>query len=279
MKDGRERFKELIETILHGMPRAEVRDELASLIAKDGELLREYVAQMRMHALLKWRSGRTEMMQAPQPCAPGRVIDFPTEPAGPHQAARWMGLAAAVLILCGLTSAWFRISPRLHAEIAVLEAVDASWSDGRAITAGDRITQTMLDFASGRVRFSTSAGVLMSVTAPARLEVVDSMRVRVLSGRVTADVPEHAHGFTVETAWARVVDLGTRFGVEAGEDGRTSVVVFEGKVDVARDGTPGKSDSRKGRPCGSKMAKRLCASKMYSAARIPMNGSCARAPD
>ena len=73
---------------------------------------------------------------------------------------------------------------------------------------------------------------------PARLQVVNAMLIRVLAGRVTADVPERAHGFAIETAQARIVDLGTRFGVEAAADGHTDVVVFEGKVDVTSADEP-----------------------------------------
>ena len=60
------------------------------------------------------------------------------------------------------------------------------------------------------------------------------MRIRVLKGRITADASA-AHGFTVETARARVVDLGTRFGVES-SDGGTDVVVFEGAVELHEAG-------------------------------------------
>ncbi|MEA3207442.1 MAG: hypothetical protein QOE70_499 [Chthoniobacter sp.] len=237
MSEGRERFEELLETTLSGASSAEVCDELATLVAGNAELRREYVAQMRMHALLQWRSGKVDTVQAPGHGEQESVIEFPIAPARPQRAARWLALAATILVLCGLAAVWFHQNPRSPAELAVLEAEGATWSDGRAIKAGDRIRQAKLDLASGRFRFSTSAGALVSVTAPARLEVVNSMRLRVVSGRVTADVPERAHGFTIETADARVVDLGTRFGVEASADGRTSVVVFEGKVDVARDGT------------------------------------------
>lgn len=237
MSEGRERFEELLETTLSGASSAEVFDELATLVAGNAELRRAYVAQMRMHALLQWRSGKVDVVQASGHVEQERVIEFPTAPARPQRAVGWLALAATILVLCGLAAVWLHQSPRSQAELAVLEAEGATWSDGRTIKAGDRIRQTKLDLAAGRLRFSTSAGALVSVTGPARLEVVNSMRLRVLTGRVTADVPERAHGFTIETADARVVDLGTRFGVEAGADGRTSVVVFEGKVDVARDGT------------------------------------------
>ncbi len=237
MSDARERWEELLEAALSGAPSGEARTELASLIASDAGLRREYVAQMRMHALLQWRSGKVDVVRAPERVEQARVIEFPSAQAAPRRAVGWLAVAAAIFVLCGFAAMWLQQGPRFQAEsLAVLEAEGATWSDGRAIKAGERIARTKLDLASGRLRFSTSAGALVTVTAPARLEIVNAMRLRVLTGRVTADVPERAHGFTIETADAQVVDLGTRFGVEAGADGHTSVVVFEGKVDVARGG-------------------------------------------
>ncbi|MCX6952130.1 MAG: DNRLRE domain-containing protein, partial [Verrucomicrobia bacterium] len=45
-----------------------------------------------------------------------------------------------------------------------------------------------------------------------------------------AEVPEPAHGFTIDTPDLKVVDLGTRFGVTAGAAGDSHVFVFEGEV-------------------------------------------------
>ena len=58
------------------------------------------------------------------------------------------------------------------------------------------------------------------------------MKVFFASGVATFHVPEEAQGFTVDTADADVVDLGTAFGIKTGGDGRTEVAVFEGEVEV-----------------------------------------------
>ena len=58
------------------------------------------------------------------------------------------------------------------------------------------------------------------------------MRLRVHSGRVTAEVGPEAKGFSIETAQARVVDFGTKFGVDVSEAGHTDVVVLQGEVRV-----------------------------------------------
>ena len=58
-------------------------------------------------------------------------------------------------------------------------------------------------------------------------------------GRLTArcNTPE-SKGFTVETPFARVVDLGTEFGVEVEQGGKLQMAVFTGEVDlISGEGT------------------------------------------
>jgi hypothetical protein len=62
------------------------------------------------------------------------------------------------------------------------------------------------------------------------------MLVRLDRGQATAQVPQWAKGFTIETPNAAIVDLGTQFGVMARGDGKTDVVIFEGEVDVKPTG-------------------------------------------
>jgi hypothetical protein len=81
------------------------------------------------------------------------------------------------------------------------------------------------------------SGATLAVEGPAKIEVVDEMRVVLLSGVVTARIPDSAIGFIVDTDTAHVVDLGTAFGVSVGDNGTTDVCVFEGEVSVSRNGS------------------------------------------
>jgi hypothetical protein len=58
------------------------------------------------------------------------------------------------------------------------------------------------------------------------------MIVHLDRGKVTADVPHSVKGFTIDTSAAMVIDRGTRFQVDAHEDGGIDVVVYDGAVDV-----------------------------------------------
>jgi len=86
--------------------------------------------------------------------------------------------------------------------------------------------------ATGQIRLRFVSDVLVTLAGPAELEMLDPMRVRLLSGQLKAVVGERAKGFTVETPEARIVDYGTEFGVDTDKTGVTDVVVFRGSVDV-----------------------------------------------
>lgn len=83
------------------------------------------------------------------------------------------------------------------------------------------------------IRFESGATVTLE--APSVLEVESAMKCRLLEGSVVADVPESAHGFTIDTAKMKVVDLGLAFGVTATALGDYHVFVFEGEVTVKKE--------------------------------------------
>lgn len=98
--------------------------------------------------------------------------------------------------------------------------------------AGSRIAAHQLTWARGSLEMRLSSGVRVTVDGPSDFRVLSPMKIRLASGKVTADVGEKGKGFVIETPEARVVDLGTVFGVDATRAKRTDVVVFNGKVEV-----------------------------------------------
>lgn len=85
----------------------------------------------------------------------------------------------------------------------------------------------------GLVKLEYRSGVSVLIEAPATFALVNSGRLSLDTGLMTANVPEEGVGFTVVTPNAKVVDLGTEFGVDARGDGSTCVLVFKGEVDLA----------------------------------------------
>ncbi|MEY2598455.1 MAG: hypothetical protein RLZZ142_714 [Verrucomicrobiota bacterium] len=152
--------------------------------------------------------------------------------------------AAVLLALLGTASLWFRAKPALP--FAVLSAspeASASVEAYRQHPAASR----EFHLPQGHLVVQVPSGVRLELSAPARLQFLTPMRVRVLSGKITADVGERGKGFVLETPQSRIVDLGTRFGVDASNPAHTDVVVFSGLVQVYEQQSGNKlSDLRTG---------------------------------
>jgi hypothetical protein len=87
----------------------------------------------------------------------------------------------------------------------------------------------------GVAEVSFAAGARIIVEGPAKLELLTAQHARIISGRVVANVPQQALGFTLHSDAASFVDLGTEFAVEVNSAGLTSVHVFDGEVALVSD--------------------------------------------
>jgi len=136
--------------------------------------------------------------------------------------------AAAIVLFAGL--ALFRSGP-----VAVLtEAEGCKWAGSELPTVqGSRLRPGTLALAEGMATLRFANGATLTLEAPTTLEIIDAMHCRLIEGSLIANVPDPAHGFTVDTPEMKVVDLGTRFGVTASGVGSSHVLVFEGEIDVA----------------------------------------------
>jgi hypothetical protein len=77
------------------------------------------------------------------------------------------------------------------------------------------------------------SGAKVTFEAPAQFELIDAMRVRMVDGAAVIDVPESAHGFTVETPGGFAIDHGTQFAVSVKESAQTSdFEVLQGEISV-----------------------------------------------
>ncbi|WAC18559.1 FecR family protein [Luteolibacter sp. SL250] len=220
-------FELLLAAVLHGEASPAQLERLRELMRSDASLRAEYVAQMRAHALLRWSAGTATPEESPA----AAVVAFPQRRWG-----RWLAGVAAVGLL------GFFLSPRPAEKpqppaMVKLEVLEASQQGGVGggsipITTGMELSVSELQMPEGSFRFRLGSGVVVGVTGPAELQFFNAMHLRVIRGKVTADVGEEGKGFIVDTAQTRVVDLGTRFGVDVAESGHTDVVVFQGEVEL-----------------------------------------------
>ncbi len=120
--------------------------------------------------------------------------------------------------------------------VAVLTRVaDAEWEDsGSPRRTGSPLTPGVVTLKSGLAQIEFYSGATVILEGPASLELVSEMRGVFHSGKLRARVPLQAHGFTIGTQSADVVDLGTEFGLQVGDDGQAEIHVIEGQIELRR---------------------------------------------
>ena len=176
--------------------------------------------------------------------------------AMPVHRARWALAAAAAVVMIGLSlwRWWPEKNPIAPAKIAraeiaqekiaqveieVLQLRDAKIAGANAgMQIHDRVRLDSFDLRSGEAQLRLPSDVKFVVSGPAELRFMDAMHARVLHGKVTVDCGARGKGFILDTPVARVVDMGTQFGVEARADGATDVMVIKGSVDLINPQRP-----------------------------------------
>ena len=149
-------------------------------------------------------------------------------------ARRFTGLALALsLILFVSYSIWLSQRPSDRPEVffaAITRVVDVGPDSN--LQQGLRLGKQRVVINSGLVQIAFDDGVEVTLQGPAEYELNELGSTRLYSGLLSAAVPPEAVGFQVDTPAARVIDLGTRFGIRLDEDGASEVTVFDGEVDV-----------------------------------------------
>jgi len=165
----------------------------------------------------------------------------------------WIAAAAVVLVFAGSLS--FLINKRIsvtpseaqaaesgtitHDGLAILmESVGANFVDnGMQPTKTNGILypgEVILESGITAIEFYSGARVI--IEGPAIFELTSKNSAILREGRIRAQVPPQACGFSVSTPQIEVIDLGTEFGMAIEEDGHlTEVHCFSGSVDIYND--------------------------------------------
>lgn len=107
--------------------------------------------------------------------------------------------------------------------------------------AGTALGREPHELAAGVLELATQRGGRVVIEAPASFRFESAQRLRLVHGRVSADIPPAAKGFTVVTPSGEAIDLGTRFAVDVPLTGKAEVHVFSGEVIARGDATPARS--------------------------------------
>ncbi len=123
-------------------------------------------------------------------------------------------------------------SPANYATITATSL--AQWGQCSLPTQVDKeLTSGSLELLHGTATLSFRSGAVVTLEAPAEIEIVSEMKAFVRHGRVVADVPESAIGFRLDTPDMEVKDLGTVFAVSVDRGrGKSQVDVIDGEVEI-----------------------------------------------
>ncbi len=145
---------------------------------------------------------------------PAKVVTFPRR--------AWFA-AAACLVLAAIAG-WSIFQTRQpFATIA-----SGSLPDG--LQEGSELRDQPIELLVGTVEMATAKGARVVIEAPAIFHFSSAQTLHLNKGRLAADVPPSAKGFTVITPSGSAVDLGTTFGVDVPLSGEPEIHVFKGEV-------------------------------------------------
>jgi ferric-dicitrate binding protein FerR (iron transport regulator) len=115
----------------------------------------------------------------------------------------------------------------------LLQAPGARWEPADvAPRAGSPLAPGWLRLKSGFAHIEFYSGATVILQGPAEFRLVSRTEAYCARGKLWAQVPPQAHGFTVGSPTLDLVDRGTEFGFEVGAGRRAEVHVFRGKVEL-----------------------------------------------
>ena len=177
------------------------------------------------------------------------------------QSKKWLGHSVSLVLACSLLVASL-VAGGVWNAAAIGEPVlvEVDRVDGtNAFSVGDKVDLRALVLPEGAVDLRLPSGVLLECQSPLMARFEHPMRLHLSQGRVDVDVGEEGSGFTVVTPVGEVVDLGTRFAVNASADGEVRVAVLSGQVELRSQkvGTVSLFDGEAVRLSGAQSPRRL----------------------
>lgn len=235
-----------IERAIEGLLSAEEFEAFQADVIRDADLRAAYVDRVWLHSTLRAeREMLVDVLKEEQP---------PEKTIRRWPAVAWAAAAAACVTLAA-SAAVFGTGAIFDRPVATLvQAENCKWAGSDLPTAvNSKLGTGTLALVEGIATLQFKNGAKITIEAPTKLKILSAMHCQLIEGSLTADVPEPAHGFTVDTPDLKVVDLGTRFGVTTGSVGNSQVHVFDGEVEVGciAEGTSKRLTEGKGLHVGS----------------------------
>lgn len=225
----------LIETLLDAASRDSSADTdgLIARLEDDAEALDYLLDRAVLHAGLRQSLRRRSL-------AEWAVAQAPQATPSTMAPRRWRpilsSVAAAFLLIVALASS----------QLWGLPCATVTMGIGTTgLATGQTVGREPHELPVGVLELRTHPGALIVIEAPASFRFESPQRLHLMKGRIAADVPQRARGFTVVTPSGEAIDLGTRFAVDVPPSGAAEVHVFDGEV-VTRAGDHAATSLRNG---------------------------------
>lgn len=240
MSEVTEQALELIRLRTEGLASEAQTRELEPLLRANPKLVDLHVEYLLLDQALMNLGRESDGARAVENDNPVTV----TPQIAKWQLGAWLSFATAAAVLLGLGYFGWP-GPSSIVRVKVVDAFQAKLQDHpEQLEAGMSLALRQVELKSGRLEVELDSGVRLEMIAPFSGVLLDSMQLRLVSGRLNADVQEKGYGFTVKTDAGDVIDLGTQFGIEADAGGECRVAVFVGEVELRPRRNQGDTENR-----------------------------------
>lgn len=175
-----------------------------------------------------------------QICREGDIRELPTADSS-KRFVRWQWLASAAAVALLAAVLWPRTKTAGDSENVISNGF-AKITGGTGLVSGNEVLVSgdmlgpetgAMTISSGLTEITHQSGTRLLVEGPAQYEAMGPNAGRLKFGKVVAEVPPGAEGYTIEWADGKVVDLGTEFAIDVPQsEGPAEVGVFRGEVRV-----------------------------------------------
>jgi hypothetical protein len=235
-------LRSLLDALCEETITAEQMRRLEEILLQHPEAEAYYVQYVSQFADLARHFGAAAQSRSPADAERGG------KPAASRKRRRTWFLAGAVA-LTGLAAAIFMavLQPRhdqnpnanvgteaVDNSVAVLLQVhDAVWDEtDLPMRPGEPLAPGWLHLKSGVAHIEFYSGATVILQGPADFQLIGRNEAYCARGSLRATVPPQAQGFTISSPKLDLVDRGTEFGLRIGDDRKTEVHVFQGKVEL-----------------------------------------------
>lgn len=257
--DQHSRYLLLSDFVLDDRATKEEVEELEGLVLQDESLAKDFASRLSDQASLKWLSGfrpgesfsdhssigtKTDDRSETPILFPFREPDLSkVQSVRDHKSRdRWNNSSvvswgsAIVLLGISLILAW-NMSLNEKSVATLASATDCRWAESANSTqVGSRLGKGRMKLVKGIAKLKFDQGVEVTLEGPADFEILNWKECRLNQGRIVSTVQPGAEGFVVKTPTAILIDRGTVFGVQVSQSGVSDLEVFQGRVDVEKEG-------------------------------------------